>query len=399
MTAKRNYSNEAEYMIRSVFHIRLSDFELQAERMLDASLRTRAVAIISSHHQNGTVVALSNEAREEGLWPGMKVSLVRKMMSHSVQLLPYNAVLYDKMNRYLYRIVSSFSPIVEPDVYGQFFMDMTGADRLYQDSLRAGNLITRDIQFKLNLESLVGISGNKLVSRISTAVVPERIHMVTKGEEPCFLAPLASPILPSVQEKAVRRMVDFLFLHRVRDVQGVVADSHIASVLFGLYSKRISMESRGEDTSVVKPPRLRDHITEQKVLAVDTNDEGILRGVVRSLAEQVAFQLRQRRQVARSVTVEIHYTDGFKNSRKGSVSRNDDETVRRTCVDLLSRAKTRRNRVRSILVDATHLKPLSDQLELFDSTPEDDLHLARAMDQIREKYGFNSIQSCAMSYA
>lgn len=221
MTAKRNYSNEAEYMIRSVFHIRLSDFELQAERMLDASLRTRAVAIISSHHQNGTVVALSNEAREEGLWPGMKVSLVRKMMSHSVQLLPYNAVLYDKMNRYLYRIVSSFSPIVEPDVYGQFFMDMTGADRLYQDSLRAGNLITRDIQFKLNLESLVGISGNKLVSRISTAVVPERIHMVTKGEEPCFLAPLASPILPSVQEKAVRRMVDFLFLHRVRDVQGV----------------------------------------------------------------------------------------------------------------------------------------------------------------------------------
>ena len=50
-------------MIRSVFHIRLSDFELQAERMLDASLRTRAVAIISSHHQNGTVVALSNEAR------------------------------------------------------------------------------------------------------------------------------------------------------------------------------------------------------------------------------------------------------------------------------------------------------------------------------------------------
>ena len=241
-------------MIRSVFHIRLSDFELQAERMLDASLRTRAVAIISSHHQNGTVVALSNEAREEGLWPGMKVSLVRKM-SHGVQLLPYNAILYDKMNRYLYRIVTSFSPIVEPDVYGQFFMDMTGVDRLYHDSLRAGNLITRDIQFKLNLDSLVGISGNKLVSRISTAVVPERIHMVAKGEEPRFLAPLASPILPSVQEKAVRRMVDFLFLHRVRDVQGVVADSHIASVLFGLYSKRISMESRGEDTSVVKPPR------------------------------------------------------------------------------------------------------------------------------------------------
>jgi len=31
---------------RSIFHIRLQNFELQAERMLDAALKSRAVAII-----------------------------------------------------------------------------------------------------------------------------------------------------------------------------------------------------------------------------------------------------------------------------------------------------------------------------------------------------------------
>ena len=49
-------------MERSVFHIRLQNFEVQAERILDASLRTRPIAVISSHHQNGTIIALSAEA-------------------------------------------------------------------------------------------------------------------------------------------------------------------------------------------------------------------------------------------------------------------------------------------------------------------------------------------------
>ena len=62
-------------MSQTVFHLRLRDFELQAERQLDASLCTRPIAIISSHHQNGTVVSVSKEGEEEGLHTGMKVSL------------------------------------------------------------------------------------------------------------------------------------------------------------------------------------------------------------------------------------------------------------------------------------------------------------------------------------
>ncbi len=43
----------------SIFHIRLKDFELQAERLMDAALRTRPVAIISSQQQDGTIVSVS----------------------------------------------------------------------------------------------------------------------------------------------------------------------------------------------------------------------------------------------------------------------------------------------------------------------------------------------------
>ena len=79
-------------MDRSVFHVRLQNFEIQAERILDASLRTRPIAVISSHHQNGTNIALSTEAEAEGLCQGMKVSLARKI-GHSALLMPYNSTL------------------------------------------------------------------------------------------------------------------------------------------------------------------------------------------------------------------------------------------------------------------------------------------------------------------
>ena len=69
---------------RDVFHIRLKGLELQAEQMIDPTLKTRPVAILSSYSPNGTIVCLSLEAKEEGLLKGMKVSTIRKI-NHGVR--------------------------------------------------------------------------------------------------------------------------------------------------------------------------------------------------------------------------------------------------------------------------------------------------------------------------
>ena len=114
---------------QDVFHIRLHNMEIQAERIIDPRLKTQAIAIISSNHSNGSIISLSSEAKEEGLCRGMKVSLVRKM-SHRTQLLPYNQLLYDRINQYVYKTVSSFTPVVEPYMLNEFFLDMAGMDSI-----------------------------------------------------------------------------------------------------------------------------------------------------------------------------------------------------------------------------------------------------------------------------
>ena len=377
-------------MYDRIYHIRLEDFELQAERVLDSSLRTRPIAIISSPHQGGTIVTLSSEAKEEGLYRGLKVSIARRM-SHGVTMLPYNSTLYAKLHRYLYQMISHYSPIAEPAVFGQYYLDMSGMQNIYQDDIRTGYLIAKDIHGRMSMSSQIGISANKLVSSISTAVVPEMIHRVEQGSEPRFLAPLYSEILPVAQEKSVSRMLKFLFLYRVENIQAIINWPESGRTLFGPHYHKLAMEANGRDNSAVQPPQLQEHIIEQTVLAEDTNDEDILIATVRNLAEQVAYELRRRRRIAKSLRLEIHYTDGFKNSRQEAIIYNDDKTVITEAVMLLMYANYRRNRVRSILLDATRLEPVKQQLELFrDNRPD---RLSATLDKIRDKYGFGSICS------
>ena len=377
-------------MNRAVFHIRLKDFELQAERILDPALRTRPIAIISSNRQDGTIVALSNEARQEGLFRGLNVSLVRKM-STATRLLPYNSSLYARLNGYVYSTVTNFTPVVEPAAYGQYFLDMSGMERVYRDPRQTGFNITRQVQDKTSLSGVVGISPNKLVSRISTAVVPDTIHRVAAGDEPKFLAPLPTPVLPTSHERAVRRILDFLFLEQVRQIQAVADRPTEAITLFGNYARKLTSEARGLDTSLVQPPSLREHIIEQTVLPSDTNDIDLLRAVVRNLAEQVAFKLRKRGQIARRIGVEVHYTDGLKNNRVSRLGANDDAAVTATCFRLFDQANYRRIRIRTVLINASDLRYHARQLDLFAGGDPRDRVLSCALDKVRKKYGFDSV--------
>ncbi len=362
---------------------------------MDSSLRTRPVAIISSPGQDGTIVSTSTEARSEGLLPGMKVSLARKM-SHGVLLLPYNRSLYARLNSYIYSTVSSYTPVVEPSGFGQFYMDMTGMDTVYSSFINVGTDITRQINDQASVSGSVAISINKLVSRIATSVVPDPVYEIHRGQEATFLSPLDTPVLPTAHQPPVKKMIRFLYLNHVHHVQSVIRNPDEARVLFGPLSKPLSREAQGQDSSVVKPPTLQDHILEQVVLPDDTNDESLLRAIVSSLAEQVGFKLRQRGQISRHVKLEIHYTDGFQSARTGVFSANDDMTLSRVCHRLFDQANYRRNRVRAVLIDATQFQQYADQSNLFITPDVKRMALSKALDRIRNRHGFSGIQSATM---
>ncbi len=378
-----------------VFHTRLRNFAIQAERLIDPSLATCPIAIVSSPRQNGTILTLSHEAVEEGLSPGMRVSLARKM-SRRVILLPPNASLYGKVQSILYRMLSRYSPLVEPAGYGRFFLDMRGMEGVFHSTGKAGRLLVDDISHQMNLTPRVGISRNKLVSSIATRVTPqEPVLEVPPGEEVQFLAPLQAMTLPISRERPVSQTLTDLNLAIIRDVQVLVNHDHLGRVAFGVHVRQVTAQAQGIDTSMVQPPhwqaRAGRHVFERYTLPEDTNDEDRLHSAVQHLADTVGYQLRRLRAVAQHVQLLVHYTDGYENRACGRLPRHDAQAVARTLLDLYRRANRRRNRIRAITVDASRLQPYAHQMSLFDARGTNRQRIARQLDLIRERYGVASI--------
>ena len=377
---------------RDVFHIRLKNIELQAERLMDPYLKTRPIAIISSSHQNGSIVCLSDEAKQEGLVVGMKASIVRKM-NHRVQLLPYNDSLYERIYHYVYQSVSSFSPIIEPQGISEFFLDMNGMRSMSRDIQDTGMSIIGRIKDQTGLSGIVGISANKLVSRIVTSVISDCIHKVENGRESQFLSPLSPWVLPVAKEDRVNQILKFLWIDHIGQIQSMAVRPDHFHIFFGGHALMLDRESKGYDTTLVRSKKLKEHILEQTILKRDTNDESMLYSIVRGLSNKIAFKLRQRKELAKKIQLEIHYVDGHKKQQAGSLTAIDDVSVMNTCRLLFKSANQRRNRIRSILIDVWEFHPHISQGDLFSNIDGRMTPLSNAIDKIRSKYGVNSLQN------
>ena len=378
-----------------ILHARLKNFEVQAERLIDPALATRPIAIISSGAQDGTILTLSKEAAQEGLSRGMHVSLARKVSRRTI-LLSRNIALYQKVQSVVYRLLSRYSPLVEPASYGQFFVDMSGTGGLFPSPAKAGHLLHKDIAHQINLAPQVGISRNKLVSSIATQVVPAGpVLEVAPGEEADFLAPLRSTALPASRERLVGQALRDLNLVIIKEVQNLVSYERLAQAAFSVHVRQVTAQARGIDTSLVLPPRWKQqrhrHIFERYTLPADTNDENLLHNAIRHLADVVGYQLRTQHSIARDVRLFVHYTDGYENHAIGSILQHDASTVTQVLLELYQRANRRRNRIRAITVDAARLRPYARQIELFDSGLPRDQRLSAQLDAIRKKYGLGSI--------
>ena len=374
-----------------VFHLRFRDIEIQAERLLDSSLNSRSFVVISSHNPQGIILSLSKEALSEGLKKGMKVFKAKKM-SASTLMLPYNIHLYRRLYKHIYNSLCNFTPVIEPHKLGQFFLDMRGMNSIYGNDHNAGSLIIKFIKEETNLFSSIGMSGNKLISKIITSIVPEPIYKIEAGSEAQFLAPLSPSFLPSVNIKPINKIIHFLMIKKIKEIQNISKNYDHFKVLFGNYATCLKNESRGLVTSAVKPNHLADNILVQKVLSVDSNDHSITRSVIRVLSDELALRLSKRGHIANKLILEIYYSDGHSSSSLGSLQSNDNQFIFNKCTELFKKANKRRNRVRSILVSASDFQSYAQQESLFDGGKVSSARISKVINKIRLKHGINSIQ-------
>lgn len=383
-------------MERRVIHLNIADFSVAVERLLDRSLKTRAL-IIAEPASRSVVHDMSDEAYGEGVRKGMDLAVARRRC-RSALVLPPRAEHYRRaMDRCLQQILP-YTPLVErASGSGHFYLDVSGVRRLFGPPQDIGRQLRNSMLRSLDLDPIWSVAPNKLLAKVASRLVKPKGEYILTEEASSFLAPLPLELLPGLAEADLRRL-HHVNIHRVD--QAIALSVQELSLFCDQRARLLYQALRGIDTSPVLPAtRGREETTWHHLLAPDSNRDDIVRAALAYLVQLAGSSLRRRKLGCRRVGIRLQYTDGLAVARQAVASHvvDDDSELLRLALTALYRAWHRRVRLRRLSLQVLQLQHPVQQLSLFAfnrdllDAQERDRQLSRAMDTIRLRCGGGKI--------
>ena len=165
----------------------------------------------------------------------------------------------------------------------------------------------------------------------------------------------------------------------------------MVSKVFGKSGAMIWKKANGIDNSPVVAYRERKSISTERTFDKDTTDITKLTGIMSSMAENLAFQLRRGGKLTACVSVKIRYSDFNTHTLQKRIPyAAADHVLIPLIMELFKKIYNRRLLVRLIGVKYSHLVGGAHQINLFeDSSKMMDLY--QAMDEMRDKYGDRAV--------
>ncbi|HZS12142.1 MAG TPA: hypothetical protein VFA38_07815 [Nitrospirales bacterium] len=386
-------------MSRHIACFEVPSLEIALARLRDRSLVDRPVAIAPAG-MRACLTEVSDEARQDGLLPGMPVAVARRLCP-SARVLPPDPYAVQQADRAIWSVVARYAPAWEPFLPGHVFLDLTGTTRLFGAVSETAAKIERSVVAESGLTGLAGVGSSKLVARVASDLVPpSEVYEVWPGAERPFLAPLPIQMLPGVRtmhDRAVPRLLDDLNLQTVGDLAATpLRDLESA---FGRWGPLLHQWAQGIDPTPVRPRAQQPRLEASMTLAADEIDDARIRYRLRELLDDLCRSLRRDQRVCRGLTLTLRHSDDVTATRSLPLPAPTcwAHELLPALETLYARAFTRRVRLRRLAVALERLVPAVHQLTLFpDDTParrhtERAQRLALALDRVHARHGPQAI--------
>ncbi|MFC2049704.1 DNA polymerase IV [Chloroflexota bacterium] len=379
-------------MIRHILHIDLDAFFVSVEQAFAPELCGKPVVVGGRPERRGVVASASYEARAFGIRAGMPLTQAYRLCPKAIFLQGSFPVYRSASERFM-EILADFSPCLEPAGLDEAYLDITGCEAHGTPRQLALHIKER-VKKELKLVASVGVASCKVVAKIASDLgKPDGLVEVTAGQEKEFLVPLPVASLPGVGEKTEQALKAM----GIRTI-GQLATLSLETMKsrFGAAGVMIHHYANGIDNRDVELPGEAKSISRETTFAEDTLDHAFLQAILRYLCERVGAELRQESKHARTITLKLRYADFETITRRISSKEatDADEAIFAGAVKLLDQALAKKQKlVRLIGVGVSNLIGYGKQLNLLDSRPQRLWNLDKAIDRIRNKYGFTSIQT------
>jgi DNA polymerase-4 len=385
-------------------------FYVQVARLTDPDGAGQADLLLvgGTPEGRGVVTSASYGARRFGVRSGMPTAQALRLCPDATVVgVPRRAC--SARSRAIVDVLERFTPVVEPASIDEMYLDLTGTERLYGgEPLAATARRIRDtVRRETEITVSIGGGTNRLIAKLAAGRAkphhtPEAdgVIVVPPGEEGAFLATFALADIPGVGPKFDERLAA-LGLRSVPD-----ALRHDRATLRRWLGTRagdwLHERVRGHASASVERRAAQKSLSRDETFARDLDDPTDLRRELLRLSDRAAADLRADGYRARTVSVRIRDRD-FRDRRASRTlprAVSTDRAVAQTALELLDRLRAARDipaRLLSVSLSQLVQADEPDQTGLFDedeTVPETDRdrRLARALDQVHERYGRRSLE-------
>ncbi|MBC7960972.1 MAG: DNA polymerase IV [Vallitaleaceae bacterium] len=295
---------------RQILHIDMNAFFASCEQVKNPELR-KAPLIVGGDPQrrSGIVLAASYDAKKCGVKTTMPLYEAAKLCPNAVFIKPSHG-LYDKMSRQVMEIFDAYTPLKEQLSIDEAFLDMTGTEKLFGDSLTVAMTIQNRILRELDLPCSVGISSNKLLAKMASDFKkPMGITTIYPHEVQSKLWPLKVGTLYGVGKKTVVKLNE-IGVRTIGDLAQLKMDTLIS--YFGEKGAwMLNNHAHGRDEGEVDPGEDYEvkSVGNELTYPKDIDNLKDIHRELLLLSDKVGFRLRKKELKGKTISIKVKYAD------------------------------------------------------------------------------------------
>jgi len=358
---------------RVVFHIDFDYFYAQCEEVRKPELKTKpvCVCVFSDRGADSGAIATANyTARKYGVKSGIPISFAKKRLEqrNDAVFLPVDFEYYSKMTEKAMEIMKENADIFEYVGRDEAYLDVTKrVEGNYEKASHLAQQIKNKIRAKIKLSCSIGISSNKLISKIASDYQkPDGLTIIEPDKIIQFLEPLNIRVIPGIGKKTELRFKE-MNLETIEDLKKI--DVFRLNKEFGRKNGTYMYNAiRGINDDPVKEKE--ESIQYSKITTLKKDHEFLLENL-QGLCKQVHDVIIKNNKMFKSVGIHFVQSD-LTNKSKSKILRNStnnleelEKNAEQLLLDALDNQTMMIRRLGVKVADLTEIKGKSDITNYF----------------------------------
>lgn len=303
--ANRNWGTNTDGC--TILHVDMDAFYASLEIARRPALRGKPVIIGTGNR--AVVSAASYEARTFGVNSAMPVVKARQLCPQGV-FLPVDMPYYRTIsNTIFHEILSRITDQIEQVSVDECYINVRPALLTWQSPIVIARWIRAEVERRFHITCSVGIASNKLIAKMaSTNAKPNGMLLIPAAYNAELVCLMPLRAIPGIGSSLCNRLAEWGIVNvpqlRSLDIDTLKRISHSTVAAHMLYQT-----ARGIDERPVVAQTPEKSIGTERTLPADTTDVTTVEHLLRYCCKEIAHSLRQRKLMARTITLKLRFSD------------------------------------------------------------------------------------------